>query len=278
MAGRLAGKVAIITGASRGLGQYCAVGYGREGAKVVIAARTETETDPRLPGTIYHTAKLVEEAGGEAFPVVCNVADYASVEAMVQQVLDKYGRVDILMNNAAVQPPGFISTIHIRHWELEFRVNVHGVFYGCRAALPAMIEQRSGNIINISSVGALGGSHYGATKRAVEAMSIGLAAEQRENGIAVNAFKPVRGIETPGLLFGRAPGQVGGPRPAGEEIPPPDSYVEAAVLLAMQTPETFTGQVVDDAEVIARLADPTTQQRMRDINPPAWIAAMTGST
>lgn len=274
MAGRLQGKVAIITGASRGLGQYCAVGYANEGAIVVVAARTETETDPRLPGTIHHTAKLIEDAGGVAFPVVCNVADYASVEAMVQQVLDRYGRVDILMNNAAVQPAGYISTIPIRHWELEFRVNVHGTFYGCRAVLPAMIEQKQGNIINISSVGALGGSHYGATKRAVEAMSIGLAQEQRENGIAVNAFKPVRGIETPGLLFGRAPGQVGGPRSASEEIPPPDSYVEAAVLLAMQTPQTFTGQVVDDAEVIARLADDATKQRMRDINPPSWVAAM----
>ena len=274
MPGRLAGKVAIITGASRGLGQYCAEGYAREGAKVVVAARTEVEKDPRLPGTIYHTAKLIEDAGGEAFPVVCNVGDNDSVEAMVKQVLDRYGRVDILMNNAAVQPAGFISTIPIRHWELEFRINVHGTFYGCRAVLPAMIEQRSGNIINISSVGALGGSHYGATKRAIEAMAIGLAAEQRENGIAVNAFKPVRGIETPGLLFGRAPGQVGGPRSSGEEIPPPDSYVEAAILLALQTPASFTGQVVDDAQVIARLADADTKQRMRQINPPAWVAAM----
>ena len=64
MAGRLAGKVAIITGASRGLGQYCAVGYGREGARVVVAARTETESDPRLPGTIHDTVKMVEDAGG----------------------------------------------------------------------------------------------------------------------------------------------------------------------------------------------------------------------
>lgn len=276
MAGRLQGKVAIITGASRGLGQYCAVGYAREGARVVIAARTETATDPRLPGTIHETARMIEEAGGEAFPVVCNVGDNASVEAMVKQVLDKYGRVDILMNNAAVQPPGFNSTIQIRHWELEFRINVHGTFYGCRAVLPAMIEQQSGNIINISSTGALGGSHYGATKRAIEALAIGLAGEQRENGIAVNALKPVRGVETPGLLFARAPGQVGGPRPAGEQIPPPDSYVEAAVLLAMQTPETFTGQVVHDAEVIARLGDAATQQRMREINPDWWVDAMNG--
>ncbi len=274
MAGRLQGKVAIITGASRGLGQYCAEGYGREGAKVVIAARTEQERDPRLPGTIYHTAELVEQAGGEAFPVVCNVADNDSVEATVKQVLDRYGRVDILMNNAAVQPPGFNSTIQIRHWVLEFNVNVHGTFFCSRAVLPAMIEQKSGNIINISSVGALGGSHYGATKRAIEALAVGLAGEQRQNGIAVNAFKPVRGIETPGLLFGRAPGQVGGPRPAGEQIPPPDSYVEAAILLALQTPETFTGQVVDDAQVIARLGDKETQDRFRALNPSWWAEAM----
>ena len=108
MAGRLQGKVAVITGASRGLGQYVAVGYAKEGARVVIAARTETESNPQLPGTIYHTAKLVEEAGGEAFPVVCNVADAESIDAMTKAVLDKWGRIDIVMPNAAVQPPGFV--------------------------------------------------------------------------------------------------------------------------------------------------------------------------
>src|ERR1700739_3635056 len=96
MTGRLAGKVAIITGASRGLGQYCAVGYGREGAKVVVAARTEGESDPPLPGTIHDTARRVEEAGGEALPVVCNVGDAESVEAMAKTVMDHWGRIDIL--------------------------------------------------------------------------------------------------------------------------------------------------------------------------------------
>lgn len=275
MAGRLEGKVAIITGSSRGLGQYCAVGYAREGAKVVIAARTEQETDPRLPGTIYHTAKLCDEAGGEGFPVVCNVGDYESVEAMVKKVLEKYGQVDILMNNAAVQPPGFVSSIQIRHWELEFRINVHGVFYGIRAVLPHMTERNSGNIINISSVAAdRGGSHYGATKRAVESMTLGLANEVRRNGVAVNCMKPVGGIETPGLLFGRAPGQVGGQRPEGMGLPPPDSYVEAAVLLAMQTPDTGTGIVMNDAQIINKFADEETKERFRKLNPPNWVEAM----
>jgi citronellol/citronellal dehydrogenase len=294
MAGRLAGKVAIITGASRGLGQYCAVGYGREGAKVVVAARTEVESDPRLPGTIHDTVKMVEEAGGEGLAVVCNVGDEASVEAMAAKVLDHWGRIDILMTNAAVQPAGFISTIKLKSWELEFNINVHGPFRCIRAVLPAMQVQKSGNIINISSVAARGGSHYGATKRAIEAMTIGLARELKDQGIAVNAMKPVGGIETPGLLFGRpqgagamapAPGQNPTARPtpqayqpgARPNLPSPASYVEAAVLLAMQTPDTFTGQVYNDAQLIERLASEATKKKFRSENPPNWVEAMSAA-
>lgn len=262
MAGRLAGKVAIITGASRGLGQYCAVAYGKEGAIVAIAARTEQESDPRLPGTIYDTAKMVDDAGGEGFPVVCNVADQASVQAMVDQVLARYGRVDILMNNAAVQPPGGISTIQPKHWELEFRINVNGPFYCIRAVLPSMIDHKSGNIINISSVAARpdSGSHYGATKRAMEAITIGLANEQRANGIAVNCLKPVGGLDTPGIRYPK--GRTGAPLDGERQFPSPDSYIEAAVLLAMQTPETCTGGVFYDNEAVDRFADPATKARI----------------
>jgi citronellol/citronellal dehydrogenase len=294
MGGRLAGKVAIITGASRGLGQYCAVGYAREGAKVVVAARTETESDPRLPGTIHDTVRMVHEAGGEGLAVVCNVGDEASVEAMAANVMDVWGRIDILMTNAAVQPAGFISTIRPKSWELEFNINVHGPFRCIRAVLPAMQAQKSGNIINISSVAARGGSHYGATKRAVEAMTIGLARELKDQGIAVNAMKPVGGIETPGLLFGRpqgagamapAPGQDPIARPAPQAyapgsrpgLPSPDSYVEAAILLAMQTPESFTGQVHNDAQLIERLASEADKARFRSENPPGWVEAMTAA-
>jgi NAD(P)-dependent dehydrogenase (short-subunit alcohol dehydrogenase family) len=262
MAGRLAGKVAIITGASRGLGQYCAVAYAKEGAKVVVAARTEQESDPRLPGTIYATAKLCDEAGGEGFPEVCNVADLASVEGMVEKVLAKFGQVDILMNNAAVQPPGGISTIQPRHWELEFKVNVNGPFYCTRAVLPAMTAAGRGNIINISSIAARAdaGGHYGAGKRAIESMTIGLANELRGNGIAVNCLKPDGGLDTPGIRFARG----GRLDPEVERrFPKPDSYLEAAVLLAMQTPDTCTGGVFYDSEAVARLADEATKERLR---------------
>jgi len=271
MTKRLEGKVAIITGASRGLGQYCALGYGREGATVVVAARTEAVADPRLPGTIHETVRLIEQAGGQAFAVPCNVANAESVEKMAQTVLDKFGRIDILMTNAAVQPTGGIAVIKPKSWELEFNINVHGAFRSIRAVLPAMRAQKSGNIINITSIAAeRAASHYGATKLAIEAMTRGLAGELKDEGIAVNAMKPVSAIETPGLLYGRAEG-----RPARTDLPKPDSYVEAAILLAMQTAATFTGQVMNDAQLIARLGAADTQARFRKENPEPWVKAMT---
>ena len=270
MTGRLAGQVAIITGASRGLGQYCALGFAKEGAKVAVAARTVEATEKGLPGTIYHTADLIDEAGGEALPVVCNVADQASITAMAEQVLDRWGRIDILMNNAAIQPPGDNWDIREKHWNLIYTVNVNGPFYCIRAVLPTMVAQRRGNIINISSGATVGGTPYGGTKRALEAMTEGLALELRSKNIAVNVLKPVAAIETPGYLFAQVPrGQGGAP-----ELPPPDSYVEASVLLACQTPETYTGQINNDAEVIGNLADAQSQRRFSDLNPGYWVVAM----
>ena len=272
MPGRLADKVAIITGASRGLGQYCALGFGREGAKVVVAARTETVTDPRLPGSIHETAEMIRKAGGDAIAVSCNVASMESVEQMVATVLSKYGRIDILMTNAGVQPTGGISTLKPKSWELEFNINVHGTFRCIRAVLPTMQAQKSGSIITVSSVAAeRANSHYAATKLAVEAMTRSLANELRDQNIAVNALKPVTAIDTPGRLFGRAEGRRTG---ASDDVPNEESYVEAAILLALQTPATFTGQVANDAQLIQRLAAADLKARFQRENPKSWVAAM----
>lgn len=272
MSSRLEGQVAIITGASRGLGEYCALGFAREGAKVVIAARTVEEKDPRLPGTIFHTARLIEEAGGEAFPVICNVAELSSIQNMVRQVADHWGQIDILVNNAAIQPPGANIDITAKHWELQYRVNIHGPFHCIRSVLPAMQERKRGNIINISSAAALGGTPYGGTKRALEAMTEGLGAELKQQGIVVNALKPVSAIETPGFLFAQLPREEQGSDVP--ELPPADSYVEAAILLAIQTTDTFTGRVHNDAEIIGYLADNETKNRFRELNPPYWSVVM----
>lgn len=272
MPGRLADKVAVITGASRGLGQYCALGFGREGAKVVVAARTEAVADPRLPGSIHETAEMIRKAGGDAIAVPCNVASMESVEQMVETALAKYGRIDILMTNAGVQPTGGVSTLKIKSLELEFNINVHGTFRCIRAVLPTMQAQKSGNIITVSSVAAeRANSHYGATKLAVEAMTRSLADELKDQNIAVNSLKPVTSIDTPGRLFGRAEGRR---TSASEELPTEDSYVEAAILLALQTPATFTGQVANDAQLIQRFASADVKTRFESENPKPWVAAM----
>ena len=275
MAGRMAGKVAIVTGASRGLGEYCALGYAREGARVAVAARTTAVRDERLPGTIFSTARAIEENGGEALPVACNVADASSIQQMVATVLERWGRIDVLMNNAAIQPPGGNADIAPKHWELQFRVNVHGAFHCIRAVLPTMIAQGCGSIINISSGATTGGTPYGGTKRALEAMTEGLAVELKDQGIAVNALKPLSAIETPGFLFA----QVTRSDDASQdipELPTPESYVEAAILLAMQTPDRFTGRVHNDAEVVGQLADEGTKARFRAESPDYWVSAMDG--
>ena len=199
--------------------------------------------------------------------MACNVADPQSIEAMVSQVVDHWGRIDILMNNAAIQPPGGNADVQPKHWRLMYRVNVHGSFDCARAVAPSMVEQGGGHIINISSAATRGGTPYGGTKRAVEAMAEGLAAELVDDNIVVTALKPVTAIETPGYLFAQVPRDGGGADP---NLPPPDSYVEAAVLLAGFDGGELNGQSHDDAEWIGLLADGETQERLRALNPRWW--------
>jgi NAD(P)-dependent dehydrogenase (short-subunit alcohol dehydrogenase family) len=191
----------------------------------------------------------VTAAGGEGFPVVCNVADEASVNAMVQAVIERYGRVDILVNNAAVLPPGGMTTIRPRHWELAVKVNVHGPFHAIRAVLPTMTAQGSGSIINVSSVTAneVHGP-YGATKHSLEGLTVAFARELAGSGVTVNCLKPAGGIDTPGLRFAELEDSV------YQNLPPADRYVEAAILLALLTPDQGTGLVCHDTEVIERWA------------------------
>jgi citronellol/citronellal dehydrogenase len=262
---RLKDKVAIITGASRGLGEYMAHTMAAEGALIVVAARTEEVKDERLPGTIHETARKIRDAGGTAIAVRCNVADIESVEEMVKATLKEFGRIDILVNNAAVQPPGRLTTIQPRHWDLELRINVNGPFYATRAVLDTMRAQKSGNIINISSVGAnraMEGQagHYGVMKVTLEMMTKGFATELKDDGIAVNALKPRGGIATPGFLFAR-----GGVKPPGTQGP--EEFTEASVIVATATTETLTGQALFDWEVIEKFGTGASLAQTADSGP-----------
>ena len=186
---KLEGKVAIITGASRGVGEYMALEFATEGCNIVVAARTEAEGQSKLEGTIAETADKLTAMGVRAIPVRCDVTDEDSVNAMVQRTIDEFGRVDILVNNAGIMAPAKLVDMPLKRWDIMWRVNVRGAIACSKAALPRMIAQRDGVIINISSIAAdqdsSGNIAYMLTKHALRELSKGLAAEERAHNIQI---------------------------------------------------------------------------------------------
>jgi NAD(P)-dependent dehydrogenase (short-subunit alcohol dehydrogenase family) len=240
---KLKDKIAIVTGSSRGIGKAIAKAYAREGATVIVAARTE-QAGGRLPGTIHQTVEEIVAFGGKAVPIRTDVGDEASIEAMVKQTLDTFGRIDILYNNAGILFNSMIADTTLKRWELVMRVNVTGTFLCSRAVIPAMTAQRSGSIINMSSVAAsstiVGGVHYAVSKAAIERFTFGLAEEVRGANIAVNVL-------TPGLIKTEA-AELLMPISDWTGWESPEVVGPPAVFLAAQTAETFTGRLVHTEE------------------------------
>lgn len=253
---KLKDKVAIITGSSRGIGKAIAIDFAKEGAIVVIAARTETEQE-KLPGTIYATAEEIRASGGIALPVKCNVADEQSVEEMVNKTLDEFGKIDILVNNAAVGYYHPFLEMPIRHFDLVFRVNLRGPFLCIKSVLPKMITQKNGSIINITSSAAdeiysriartgepqrIVGMIYGAAKAALDRLTRGLAAEVAEHNIAVNALKPSAPTYSEGLAMWQ-------PDVVDLFRSPHQFMTKAAIFLATQDSKGLTGGIFFDEEL-----------------------------
>jgi citronellol/citronellal dehydrogenase len=255
---KLAGRVAIVTGSSRGIGKDIALAFAGEGADVVVAARSETQPDPRLPGTIYDTAKEVEALGRRALAVRTDVTDEEQVAAMAQRTLETFGRIDILVNNAAVLVPRGILDLPTRHLDLHYRVNLKGPILCIRAVLPTMLKQQQGWIINISSTAATfpgpGPYHdvrptrafmYAATKAALERLTQGLAVEYQAQGISANVLSPKGRIRTPGNVFGMTP-----PGGTPEPFETAEAMGKAAVYIASQPPRSFTGNILFDEDIV----------------------------
>ena len=155
---RLNGKVALITGAGRGIGRAIAAAYAKEGAKLALAARTAAELE--------ETARQVEALGAHACAIPTDVTDPQQVEAMVSKTLECYPTIDILVNNAGiVGPVGPLQDNDISHWVQTIQLNVIGVFLCCRAVLPTMLARNSGKIVNMSGVGGRNLSAYGPPRR-----------------------------------------------------------------------------------------------------------------
>ncbi|MEE8043030.1 MAG: SDR family NAD(P)-dependent oxidoreductase [Pseudomonadales bacterium] len=255
--GKLDGKVAVVTGASRGIGEAIAALFAEEGARVVCAARTLNEGDHMLEGSLANTVKKIEDAGGEALAVATDVSQDVACQNLVARTHEAFGPVDVLVNNAALNYYVPIVDYNVKRWMRAFAVNVHGPFMLSKYVLPDMIERGAGAIVNISSGAAIGpgrgpyqakgrgGTMYGASKAALERFSQGLAQEVAEHGIAVTCFSPSQVVPTPGTVYHKLVEGLDDPR--GE---PPLMMARAALLLATEPAEKVNGRVTYSQQIL----------------------------
>lgn len=241
--GRLTDKVAIVTGGAQGIGAAYARGLAAEGAKIVIADLADT-------GPI---AGIIEQSGGEAAGVSCDVSDEAAMLAMAAQAIDRFGRIDILINNAGLWSGlghNKVEEISVEDWDRVMAVNVRGVWLGIKVVLPHMRAQKSGKIVNIASNSAFKGvpnlAHYVSSKGAVIGMTRAVAREVGDDNICVNALAP--GLtESENTLANPAYKGSFGFTVAGRAIKKsqvPEDLVGAAVFLSSSDSDFMTGQTL----------------------------------
>ncbi len=221
---KLAGQVALVTGAGRGIGRAVALGFAREGATVVLAARTARELDA--------VAREIEGAGGRALAVPADVRREEAVAALVGQTLQAHGRIDLLVAAAGTAAFGPLAETMPADWDEMMAVNLRAPFLCCRAVLPAMVQQRSGTIILIGSVVTSrtlpGSAAYTASKYGLLGLARVLAEELRPHGVRVGVLS-AGAVDT--ALWDAVPSP-----PARSRMLRPEQVAEAALLMAAQPP------------------------------------------
>lgn len=244
--GVLKGQVAVITGASRGIGEAIAKRYAMEGAKVVVSARTVESDDHYLPGTINDTVAQIRAAGGEGLAVRADLASPEDRHALVAAAIDEYGAVDILVNNAAITY--FIPVVDFpeKRFRLMMDVQVWAPFELSQLVLPGMRERGYGWILNISShaaihpdkaMGGRGGTVYGMCKAALERFTTGLAQEVYDENIGVNVISPGL-VATPGVMHHKLINESNKDR-----VTPVEHMAEACLHLVHGDAKALTGRI-----------------------------------
>ncbi|MEW6268937.1 MAG: SDR family NAD(P)-dependent oxidoreductase [Thermodesulfobacteriota bacterium] len=248
----LEGKVAIVTGASRGIGVAIAERLAGEGAALALVART-LDADPgaRLPGSLAETVASVERRGARAVPIVADLADPADRARIVPQVHAALGPVDILVHNAAAAIYAPVAEMPLRRRQVTFEVNVHATVDLAQAVLPDMRASGRGWIVNLSSASSVHPrppfrsvettiTIYGASKAALERITTGLAAELYADNVAVNSVAPVAAVRTPGAeaLVGRLMQE------HPELVEPVEWLAEAVLALVTCDPRSCTGRIL----------------------------------
>ena len=244
-------SVAIVTGASRGIGKAIAIALAREGARVVVAARTRLELQS-IAGTIETTAEEIRKQGGRALAIKTDVSKEQSVALTVERTLQEWGRIDILVNNAATNFPAPFHGMPQKNWDKIMDVNLRGAVLCTRAVLPAMIEQHRGHILNISSVVTqhlhhepFTGIAYDVSKAAMNRLTLGLAEELKQYGIAVNALMPDN-TDSEGWAYLNPQSN----RCAWES---PATWGRYAARVAARDPASFTGHLLLKCDLEAML-------------------------
>lgn len=237
----LKNKIALITGAGRGIGRAIAIALAKEGAEVVINYNGSEERAKEVKQTI-------EENGGKASIYKCNVSDFTACEAMIKDIVKEYGHLDILVNNAGITKDGLIMKMKEEDFNSVLNVNLKGTFNTIRHSARQMLKQRSGKIINISSVsgilGNVGQANYAASKAGVIGLTKTMARELGSRGITVNAIAPgfvdtemtevlseeIRENACKQIILGR--------------FGKPEDIANTAVFLASDKADYITGQVI----------------------------------
>ena len=255
----LAGQVALVTGASRGIDRAIAVEFARAGANVALLARSTDASPSRLPGTIDETARLVEATGGQALPVSADVRREDEVVSAVTRVLEQLGRIDLLVNNAAAFYGAPFNEVPLSRWDLVIDVNLRGAVVCTQAVIPPIIERGQGRIINISSSVAVdfyrGMSSYAVSKTALETLTRYIAAELAPQGIAANVLRIDSAVATEGAKLLNPDADYSG-------WAAPEDAAGAALWLASQ-PVSYTGTVITMSEALSRGRVTTTERAGR---------------
>jgi citronellol/citronellal dehydrogenase len=258
----LDGQVAIVTGASRGIGAEIARRFAAAGAAVAVAARTTQAGTSPLAGTIGETAGQIQAAGGTAVAIPADLARPEDREQLAAETTRRLGTPTILVSNAAVTYFSRVEDFTPKRYALMFAVQVEAPFHLARLVLPGMRDAGAGWILNISSVAArhprmppgaragLGATVYGMCKAALERFSTGLAAELYPDNIAVNALSPTQVVPTPGTLFHHLTTE------DGADAEPPAVMAEAALMLCHGSPRNRTGKITYSQELLAELGVP----------------------
>lgn len=255
----LSDMVAVVTGASRGIGAAIAARLAADGAAVAVTARTVEEGDHPLPGSLAGTVASITDAGGTAISIVADLAHAEDRRRIVDTATSELGPIDILVNNAAVTYFEPVAGFDERHYRLMFEVQVRAPFELAQMVLPSMRERRRGWILNISSGAARhpqgppyqfagGGTVYGMCKAALERFTTGLASEVYADNVAVNVLSPSGLVLTPGVVHHRLH-----ERTPEDRHEPVEFMAEAAHALCTGDPSTVTGKVTYARPILEEL-------------------------